>query len=62
MSIYIQTSCHCCESSFAIEFNKEDVSMDLPQHCPFCGEKIEELEELDSRDFDNTDDDREEDT
>lgn len=36
--------------------------MDLPQHCPFCGEKIEELEELDSRDFDNTDDDREEDT
>jgi hypothetical protein len=59
MSTYIETSCHSCESIFAIEFKKEDVSVDLPKHCPFCGEVIEDLEELDPATFDE---DREEDT
>jgi hypothetical protein len=24
---------------------EEEVSQDLPEHCPFCGERIEELSE-----------------
>jgi predicted nucleic acid-binding Zn-ribbon protein len=37
--------CLSCESTYSVEFVQEMVSQDLPQHCPFCGEIIEELSE-----------------
>jgi predicted nucleic acid-binding Zn-ribbon protein len=38
-------NCANCESTYAVEFMEEMVSQDLPEHCPFCGEIIEELSE-----------------
>ena len=37
--------CSNCESSYSIQFMEEMVSQELPEHCPFCGEQIEELSE-----------------
>jgi len=37
--------CASCESTYSISFMEEMVSQDLPEHCPFCGETIEELTE-----------------
>jgi len=37
--------CLNCESTYTVEFMEEMVSQELPEHCPFCGEQIEELSE-----------------
>ena len=37
--------CSSCESTYSISYMEEMVSQDLPEHCPFCGEQIEELSE-----------------
>jgi len=37
--------CLSCESTYNVSFMEEMVSQDLPEHCPFCGEVIEELTE-----------------
>jgi NAD-dependent SIR2 family protein deacetylase len=37
--------CTSCESTYSISFMEEMVSQELPEHCPFCGEIIEELSE-----------------
>jgi hypothetical protein len=37
--------CTNCESTYSIQFVEELVSQELPEHCPFCGEVIEELSE-----------------
>jgi hypothetical protein len=37
--------CANCESTYSIAFMEEMVSQDLPEHCPFCGEVIDELSE-----------------
>jgi hypothetical protein len=37
--------CTSCESTYSIQFVEELVSQELPEHCPFCGEVIEELSE-----------------
>jgi hypothetical protein len=37
--------CLSCESTYNVSFMEEMVSQDLPEHCPFCGEMIEELTE-----------------
>jgi hypothetical protein len=37
--------CLSCESTYSVSFVEELVSQDLPEHCPFCGEIIEELSE-----------------
>jgi predicted nucleic acid-binding Zn-ribbon protein len=37
--------CSSCESTYSIAFMEELVSQELPEHCPFCGEIIEELQE-----------------
>jgi NAD-dependent SIR2 family protein deacetylase len=37
--------CLNCESTYSVSFMEEMVSQDLPEHCPFCGEQIEELSE-----------------
>jgi hypothetical protein len=45
--------CLSCESTYTVSFMEEMVSQDLPEHCPFCGEQIEEL----SEDYVDEDDD-----
>jgi len=48
--------CQSCESTYSVTFMEEMVSQDLPEHCPFCGEQIEELSEdyiEDDDDLDN---------
>jgi hypothetical protein len=37
--------CLNCESQYTVNFTEELVSQELPEHCPFCGEIIEELSE-----------------
>jgi NAD-dependent SIR2 family protein deacetylase len=37
--------CLNCESTYSVSYMEEMVSQDLPEHCPFCGEIIEELSE-----------------
>ena len=37
--------CLSCESTYSVSFMEEMVSQELPEHCPFCGEIIEELQE-----------------
>ena len=37
--------CLSCESTYTVSFMEEMVSQELPEHCPFCGEQIEELSE-----------------
>jgi NAD-dependent SIR2 family protein deacetylase len=37
--------CSNCESTYSIEYMEEMVSQELPEHCPFCGEVIQELSE-----------------
>ena len=37
--------CLTCESSYNIQFMSELVSEEYPEHCPFCGETIEEIQE-----------------
>ena len=55
----LAAECESCESSYSIAFVEEFVSQELPEHCPFCGEVIDELsEEIES---DEDDDDSEED-
>jgi hypothetical protein len=41
----LAAECENCESSYSIAFVEEFVSQELPEHCPFCGERIEELSE-----------------
>jgi predicted nucleic acid-binding Zn-ribbon protein len=48
--------CANCESTYTVSFMEEMVSQDLPEHCPFCGEIIEELSEDYIEDEDNLDD------
>jgi NAD-dependent SIR2 family protein deacetylase len=37
--------CSNCESTYSVEYMEEMVSQELPEHCPFCGEVIQELSE-----------------
>jgi hypothetical protein len=48
--------CSSCESTYSIAFMEEMVSQELPEHCPFCGEQIEELSEDYIEEDDNLDD------
>jgi len=41
----ITAECHNCESSYEINYVEEIVSQEYPEHCPFCGEIIEEITE-----------------
>ena len=49
--------CSNCESTYSIAFMEEMVSQDLPEHCPFCGEVIDELSEEYIEDDDLDEDD-----
>ena len=48
--------CLNCESSYNIQYVEELVSEEYPEHCPFCGEPIEELSEDYIEDKDDSDD------
>ena len=48
--------CANCESQYTVQFTEELVSQELPEHCPFCGEVIEELSESYIEDEDDLDD------
>jgi hypothetical protein len=48
--------CLSCESTYSIAFVEELVSQELPEHCPFCGEIIQELSEDYVEDEDDLDD------
>ena len=41
----ISGECSSCESSFEVAYIEELVSQEYPEHCPFCGEVIEEIQE-----------------
>ena len=41
----IKEECSNCDSYFSITYQAEMVSKDIPVHCPFCGELIEEYDE-----------------
>jgi len=51
--------CLNCESSYNIQYVEELVSEEYPEHCPFCGEPIEELSEDYIEDDDDSDDEEE---
>lgn len=57
MSKLVTGECLNCESSYEVAYVEQLVSSELPEHCPFCGEKIEEITEDYIEDDDLDDDD-----
>ena len=53
----ITAECHSCESSYEVSYVEELVSEEYPEHCPFCGEPIQELSEEYIEDDDLDEDD-----
>jgi len=45
MEKLVTGECENCESSFEIAYTEEIVSDDIPNFCPFCGERIEDIQE-----------------
>jgi hypothetical protein len=42
---HVDAECSNCESTFHVAYIEEMVSQDLPEHCPFCGDRIEDVSE-----------------
>jgi hypothetical protein len=59
MTKIVTGECLNCESSYEVAFVEQLVSQPLPEHCPFCGELIEDIQEeyIDEDEQDLTDDD-----
>ena len=59
MSKIVTGECLNCESSYEVAYVEQLVSQPLPEHCPFCGEIIEDITEdyIDEDEQDLTDDD-----
>jgi hypothetical protein len=45
MSKLVTGECLNCESSYEVAYVEQLVSQPLPEHCPFCGEIIEDITE-----------------
>ena len=43
---FVSAECLSCESSFGIQYIAEMASQEYPDHCPFCGEIVSELTEV----------------
>lgn len=56
----VSAECSSCESTYEVSYVEEIVSTDLPEHCPFCGEPIDELSVSDDYIDDSDDMDDEE--
>lgn len=41
----VNGDCVSCESSFEVAYEEMIVSKELPEHCPFCGEHIDDVQE-----------------
>jgi predicted nucleic acid-binding Zn-ribbon protein len=41
----IKEECSNCDSYFTITYQTEMVTSERPEHCPFCGELIEDYDE-----------------
>lgn len=52
----VECNCSSCESSYHIIYTEEMVSQELPEHCAFCGEIIDEITEEYIEDDDSEDD------
>ena len=46
----LSADCLNCESQYSIDFMEEEVSQELPEHCPFCGEYLIEAEDFEEED------------
>jgi hypothetical protein len=57
MSKIVTGECLNCESSYEVAYVEQLVSSELPEHCPFCGEQIEEITEEYIEDDDLNEDD-----
>jgi hypothetical protein len=59
MTKIVTGECLNCESSYEVTYVEQLVSQELPEHCPFCGEQIDEITEeyIDEDEQDLTDDD-----
>jgi NAD-dependent SIR2 family protein deacetylase len=58
MTKLVEGECLNCQSSYEVAYVEQLVSEELPEHCPFCGEVIEDIrEEYIDPDDDLTDDD-----
>lgn len=55
----VSGECLSCESTYSVDYLEELVSDEFPEHCPFCGETIEELSEEFSEDDENDDEESE---
>jgi len=47
--------CQNCESTYEVSFTEELVYGNLPEHCPFCGELIDDITEEYIEDDDSDD-------
>ena len=52
----VMGECSNCESTYSVSFIEEIVSSEIPEHCPFCGEIIDEITENYIDDEDSEDD------
>lgn len=41
----VTADCLNCESTFEIAYVEEMVSAETPSFCPFCGERVEDIQE-----------------
>lgn len=53
----ISGECISCESTYTIQYIEELTSSEYPEHCPFCGEPIEDITEeyIDEEDYSEDD-------
>ena len=40
-STSVSFECQSCDSSFRVDYDPEATSVEIPQYCCFCGEKLE---------------------
>ena len=45
MTKVVTGECLNCESSYEVAFVEQLVSQEIPEHCPFCGEIIDDITE-----------------